>query len=112
MNSKYNIPLTESLFGGKSYDGKLALLEIGKANHFGPNDFVTHNKNQTALCAIARPPPETEFTTDRVTQENVIRTIAKVTKVALESFERWDQWKAVKKLVGRRELLVEKVEIQ
>lgn len=76
----------DQFFTAKNFGGRLALVRIGVANHYGPNNFVEENKAQRPVCMLVRPPPEDEYVTTRARQRRILRSIAATIVVAYSRF--------------------------
>lgn len=66
----------DQFFAGKDFGGRVALVRIGSANHYGPNNFVEQNENQRPVCMRVRPPPEDTYLSTQMKQRRILRSIA------------------------------------
>eukprot|EP00177_Eucheuma_denticulatum_P004568 GFKZ01008313.1.p1 GENE.GFKZ01008313.1~~GFKZ01008313.1.p1 ORF type:complete len:226 (-),score=17.92 GFKZ01008313.1:161-838(-) len=103
IHSPFFENVVNDFVAGRNFRGRLAVVRIGSANHYGPVDFVSENQNQRPVCAIVRPPPEDMYASTAATQRRVIRSIAATVVALTRGSER------VEGLLGKDHLDVDNV---
>lgn len=101
--SPFSQSLVDQRFADADFEGKVALVRIDAANHYGPVNFVEENVNQRPVCMLERQPPEDAFVTTSARQRRVLRSVAAVVVAADGGLERLEA------LLPKRHLEVENV---
>lgn len=87
------------------------MVQIGRANHFAPNDFVRQNNHSKTGCAVSRSPPEDAFRTTFATQKVVVKSVAKVFAAAVRVYVRGKRVDKLLRLRDNENAFVDSIQI-
>lgn len=110
IHSEAESALVDELLSSTSFEKRLVSVELGMANGYGPNNFVSESDNQTPVCAE---PSEAEdgFRTTRDDQNRVIKTISRLSFAAYKAHENRKGLAALGRFVKRKDFVVNKVTV-
>lgn len=112
MYSRFYKSSIDDFFFGKSFGGRLALVRIGRTNHFGPTNYQKKTLQKFLRCGIRRMEPEASYRVQRLAQKDAVRTIAKVLSVSLRESLKGKGFTKLKVLESNPKFSIAKVKVQ